>query len=365
MPRIIFTVTNDLSYDQRMQRICHTLAKNGYQVRLVGRKLKKSLPLEQYSFEQKRLNCLCNKGLFFYLEFNIRLFLYLLFSSFDAVCAIDLDTILPCYFVAACRKKIKIYDAHELFTEQKEIVTRPLIHKIWLGIEKFAVPKFNTGYTVNGFIADEFLKKYNTHYAIIRNLPVPYALPMVERQEKYIIYQGAVNEGRSFETLIPAMKQVDATLVICGEGNFFTQLKALIIENKVEHKVILKGYLTPTQLRQLTSNCTLGITLFDPIGLNQFQSLSNRFFDYIMASIPQICVDYPEYKKINDVYQVASMIPDTQTSSIVSALNNLLSNNVLYLALQQNCLKAREELNWEKEEIILIEFYNALFDVTS
>ena len=50
----------------------------------------------------------------------------------------------------------------------------------------------------------------------------------------FIIYQGAVNEGRSFETLIPAMKEVNARLIICGNGNFFNQVKQLIAENKVE-----------------------------------------------------------------------------------------------------------------------------------
>ena len=34
--RIVFTVTNDLTYDQRMHRICTTLQDAGYQVTLVG-----------------------------------------------------------------------------------------------------------------------------------------------------------------------------------------------------------------------------------------------------------------------------------------------------------------------------------------
>ncbi|MEJ7681719.1 MAG: hypothetical protein WKG06_28505 [Segetibacter sp.] len=64
-----------------------------------------------------------------------------------------------------------MYDAHELFTEQKEIVTRPAIYKLWLKVEKFAVPKFSNGYTVNDFIADEFKRRYSAQYAVVRNLP--------------------------------------------------------------------------------------------------------------------------------------------------------------------------------------------------
>src|SRR5689334_10089007 len=98
--RIYFTVTNDLTYDQRMHRICHSLAIAGYDVTLVGRRLKNSLPLEQKSFRQKRLRCFFNKGSWFYREYNIRLFLYLLFCKMDGICAIDLDTILPCLYIS-------------------------------------------------------------------------------------------------------------------------------------------------------------------------------------------------------------------------------------------------------------------------
>jgi uncharacterized protein (DUF302 family) len=74
--KIYFTVINDLSYDQRMQRICSSLASAGYDVTLVGRKLKSSKELKNQLFKQMRLKCFINKGKFFYLEYNIRLFLY-------------------------------------------------------------------------------------------------------------------------------------------------------------------------------------------------------------------------------------------------------------------------------------------------
>ena len=79
MKRLILAVTNDLTYDQRMQRICSTLAAAGYDVTMVGRRLSHSRPLAQRGFRQKRLRCLINKGVLFYAEYNIRLFFYLLF----------------------------------------------------------------------------------------------------------------------------------------------------------------------------------------------------------------------------------------------------------------------------------------------
>lgn len=296
-----------------------------------------------------------------YLEFNIRLFFALLFVPADCYCAIDLDTILPSYFISRLKGKKRVYDAHELFTEQKEIVTRPAIHRLWLMVEKFAVPKFLFGYTVNDFIAGEFKKRYQVNYAVVRNLPRLISTQPIPDTDRFIIYQGAVNEGRSFETLIPAMKLVNARLIICGEGNFFERAKSLIAKHGLENKILLKGWIAPAELQRLTPEAYAAITLFEGTGLNQYQSLANRFFDYIMAGVPQVCIDYPQYRTLNDRYQVADLIPDTAVETIAAALNNLLYNDVYHKTLQQNCLLARKELNWEAEENVLISFYKSMF----
>ncbi len=345
-----------------MQRICNSLAINGYNVKLIGRKLQNSIPLKAEKYEQKRISCWFNKTFLFYVEYNIRLFFYLLFAKTDIICAIDLDTILPCYFTSKLKNKKCVYDAHELFTEQKEIVTRPFVHKVWKVVEKFTVPKIKNGYTVNGFIQEELNKKYKVDYEIIRNLPKYYELFDINEQPTtpYFYYQGAVNEGRSFETLIPAMKNVNATLIICGKGNFFEQTEQLIFENNVSHKTELKGLVIPENLKVIARNAYAGITIFEATGLNQYQSLANRFFDYIMAGIPQICVNYPEYKKINDEYNIALMIDDTNETTIANAMTELLTNKTLYNTLKKNTLKAREELNWQSEEKKLLEFYSKL-----
>lgn len=142
-----------------MQRICTSLANNGYDVLLIGRQRPRSIPLQKLAFRQKRLQSLFQKGPGLYIEYNFRLFFYLLFRRMDVICAIDLDTILPCYFISLLRRKKRVYDAHELFTEMKEIVSRPIIRKWWLAVEKFSVPKFHCGYTVNDSLVDEFKKK--------------------------------------------------------------------------------------------------------------------------------------------------------------------------------------------------------------
>lgn len=355
--RIIFTVTNELNYDQRMIRICYSLAESGFDVKIIGRKFNNSAELEKKNYQQKRLPLFLKKGFGFYSEYNLRLFFYLLFQKTDILCCIDLDTMLPVFFISVLKRKMRIYDAHEYFSQQKEIITRPKIYRVWHFIERRFVPKFRNGYTVSDGIKKELYKNYGVKYEVIRNVPLLKPIPNVLSKGNIILYQGSVNEARGFEYLIPAMKNVNATLLIYGDGNFLEKAKALVQGNQLQYKIKFKGKFLPGELDQITQQAYIGINLVEPVGQNQFLSLANKFFDYIQNAIPQLTMDFPEYKKINDEYEVALLINNLSIQEIERSLNILLEDKELYFRLQQNCIKAREVYNWQKEEKKLIAFY--------
>lgn len=345
-----------------MIRICQSLSQAGYRVTLIGRRLPNSIPLSTTDFQQTRLRCFFNTGPLFYLEYNLRLLWHLLWLKTDLICAIDLDTILPGYFASRLKKCQRVYDAHELFCEMKEIVTRPGIYRIWKWIEQFAVPRFPYGYTVNQPIADAFNTMYGVEYAVVRNIAKLQPLtPLESTPVRYFVYQGAVNEGRCFETLIPAMQQVNAQLWICGEGNFLLQTQSLVKQYGLEEKVIFKGKIEPQALRNITRNAYAGITLFDDTGKSNYWSLANRFFDYLHAGIPQLCVDFPVYRQLNASNPFALLVNDTSAEKLSEELNNLLHNTVLYQTLQSNCQQARLLYHWDQESLVLLQFYERLF----
>ena len=360
--KIYFTVTNDLDTDQRMIRICTSLAHQGYEIMLVGRQLGNPASPEQLPFDRKKLRCLFNKGFLFYAEYNVRLLVYLLFKKIDLVCAIDLDTVVPCYCISRIKKIPRVYDAHELFCEMKEVVTRPRVHSFWKGLEKYFVPRFAKGYTVSDAIAKEFSRMYGSDYAVIRNLPVLREFQSTGKKPQSILYQGAVNQGRCFETLIPAMAIVDAVLIICGDGNFLQQARALVTKYSLENKVLFEGRKSPAVLRDYTLNASIGVTLFENNGLSNYLSLGNRFFDYMHAGIPQLCVNFPSYNEINGQYEVALLINDADPASIAVGLNRLLHDEELYQRLTGNAMEARKIFNWQNEEKILIGFYRGIFE---
>lgn len=360
MKHIFFTVTNDLTYDQRMHRICMSLTDAGYKVTLIGRELASSRPLQQQPFAQERIRCLFNKRFLFYTEYNIRLFFFLMKKRMDAVCAIDLDTILPALFISRIKKIPRVYDAHEYFTELKEVRTRPVVKGFWTTIERFAVPQFTYGYTVSEGLAAEFKQKYDRTYAVIRNLPVLRPQKKEERREPILLYQGAVNEARGFEYLIPAMKQIPYKLVVCGDGNFMETLKQLIKQHGVEEKVELKGMMLPEDLRAWAAKATLGIGLAEREGINQFYALPNKFLEYMHAGLPQIAMNFPEYRKINEQYPIAVLLDELSVEGVAVSIMEIMQHKQLLQQMHQNALQAREVYCWQKEETILLHFYQQL-----
>jgi glycosyltransferase involved in cell wall biosynthesis len=341
-----------------MNRICSTLAGEGFDVQLVGRERGNAEKLNSKTYSQKRLKCFFDKGKLFYAEFNIRLFFYLLFQKTDIICAIDLDT-LGAAFLASRFKKVKLfYDSHEYFTEVIELAHRPVSRKIWRMLEAFFVPRVEVAYTVSENLRRIFQEKYKVKFHLIRNLPLLEEYTKPEKGEKYIVYAGVVNEGRGLEEMIEAMNYIDCKFIICGHGDLLEQLIEKVHNLGMSEKVKFYGAMKPDELKIIVRKAYLGVLLLRNEGLNYYYSLANKFFDYMHAGIPQVTSDFPEYRIINEKYKVAALI-DLNVQAIVKTINKLLSDQEYYDELAGNAVQARKEYNWQKEAETLIQIYKS------
>jgi glycosyltransferase involved in cell wall biosynthesis len=359
MKKIIFTVTTDLNFDQRMIRICTSLQNAGYNVLLVGRLMKNSKPIDNQPFMQKRLFCFFQKGKLFYAEYNLRLFFYLFLQKFDIVCAIDLDTILPCFSVGKIKNKRIVYDAHEYFTEVPEVVERAFTKRIWEAIANFCIPRIKHCYTVGERLAAIFSKRYAVDFQVIRNISVAKNQNFLAKKNdtKVILYQGALNVGRGLEQYIEAMQWVEnAELHLAGDGDIRLGLEQLVSDFNVENKVVFLGKLKPDELSQTTQKAFLGLNLLENKGLSYYYSLANKTFDYIQAEIPALHPDFPEYQAIMKQYEIGILL-DLDAEKIANCITDLLTDEKKYAYLQAECRRAKKVFTWEKEEEKLIDFY--------
>jgi hypothetical protein len=342
-----------------MQRICASLTDFGYDVTLIGRQMKNSAPLMEQVYQQKRIKCWVNKGFLFYAEYNIRLFFFLLVHHFDIVCSVDLDTLSAGVLAAKLKRKKCVYDAHEYFPESAELVGRPNIQSFWEKLEHFFLPKADAVYTVSAGIQRIFEIKYLTRVYVVRNLPKLENVVLKPLTSNYIIYQGALNIGRGLEAIIHAMPDINAELWLAGDGDIAEELKQLA-QSTAPEKIKFLGRVSPEELKTITQNAILGINLLEEIGESYYRSLSNKFFDYMMAEIPQLCINFPEYKAINKEFKFALLIDNLEKSTLVKTIHQLLEDQEYRNVLIEHCKKAKKTLNWEKESLKLKAIYQAL-----
>ncbi len=362
--RIIISVTNDLVTDQRINKVAFSLDRAGYEVLLIGRKLKNSPDSEPLKFESIRFSLPFNNGPLFYFVYNLYLFIYLLFSNFDILLSNDLDT-LPANFLAArFRGKPLVYDSHELFTEIPELVDRPEIKKIWLSIESWILPQLKYSYTVCASIADIYNKKYGLDMKVVKNVPVCTKHHDIQsdiidtKGKKIIIYQGALNIGRGIETVIRAMNFVDyAVFVVVGDGDIKKELVAITKKENLQDKVIFTGIILIDKLPSYTNQADLGISLEEDLGLNYYYALPNKLFDYIKASVPVLASDLPEIKEIVNGNNIGITINNKNPEYVAEKIRFMLNSEIDRKVWQDNLKQIKGKYCWEYEEKVLLNIF--------
>jgi len=365
----LVSVINDLSTDERVHKICCTLQKLGYEVTLIGRKQRNSLPLAKRNYSTIRMNLLFEKGSLFYIEFQLRLFLLLAFKKADVLFSNDLDTLLPNYLISKIKKKIVVYDTHELFCEVPELMNRPLKKRIWKTLEKRIFPKLKYVFTVNNSIAAAYLNEYHVPVHAVRNVPflskqqTDFKITRTDLgitdDKKIIVLQGAgINMDRGAEEAIQAMHYLnDAVLIIIGSGNVIDTLKQMTMDLKLQHKITFINKLPFEQLVQYTKIADIGISLDKDTNMNYRYSLPNKLFDYIHAGIPVITSDLIEVRTIVNQYNIGTIIQNHSPQHIAQVFTNTLKDTETLFKWKQNTIKAAAELNWEKEEKIIMSVF--------
>jgi glycosyltransferase involved in cell wall biosynthesis len=346
-----------------MIRICSSLARHGHQVCLVGRRLPESTPLADRAFRQKRLRCFFRKGKLFYLEYNLRLLLYLLSQKTDIIHAVDLDTILPAVVCKWWKRVRVIYDAHEYFTETPEVVRRPTVQRIWARLADRTIHRVDAAITVGPALAGIMSERYGRTFGCVRNVPQTKPFPAIAEREEppVILYQGALNEGRGLETIITAMRSIpNAQLWLAGEGDLSESLREQANDQAFRDRIHFLGFVNPEELTKLTPKATLGLNLLENKGLSYYYSLANKAFDYIHAGVPAIHMDFPEYRSLADRYGAVVLLDELSPTPLARLINDLLANPDRLKQLRTACKLAAPQLTWEQEEKTLLEYYPAL-----
>lgn len=366
--KIIISVISDLVTDQRVNRAATTLHNCGHKVILIGREMRKSLPIEKRPYQTKRFKLWFESGPLFYASYNLRLFIFLLVNKADIYLANDLDTLAANYLASKIKKTKLVYDSHEYFTEVPELIRRPFVRSVWKKIETWIFPRLKFVFTVNTSISKIYSGKYNVNVRVIRNLPVQTGLLEgseerskwnIPSDKKVFLFQGAgINVDRGAEEAIEAIKGVEgAVLLFIGAGDVIGKLKKMTGEN-IGRKIFFIPKQPMKDLLRFTRMADFGLTLDKDTNLNYRYSLPNKLFDYMQAGLPVLATNLPEVKNIIDTYDVGMIVNSTMPEDLKKAMKEMMSDESKIAKWKKNINIAAAELCWENEAKKLIEIFS-------
>ena len=352
--KIFVAVTNDISTDYRVHKICNYLLDKNFSVTVYGRVLPNTLQVDR-EYNVIRKKHVFNRNFWFYAEYNIRLFFFLIARKYDYILANDLDTLPACFFVSKLKKTALVYDSHELFSEGPELQGRIFVQGFWRKLEDFFLPRIKKSYTVSNSISDFYNQKYQNKMGVIRNVPLKDEVLEVQEvrfptPKRTILYQGILNPGRGLKPMIKALKFIDnLDLIIIGYGKVEEELKEFVWQEKMNSRVYFLGRISRDILANYTKKATLGMVLEEPLGKSFEYSLPNKLFDYIHAELPIIAGNMPEISSVIQHYKVGVMIDEYSPEKIAEKINEVLNSPALISEIKQQQKKAKEILCWENE----------------
>ncbi len=359
MKKVVVSVTNDLSTDQRVQRALAVWQELGYTPTFVGRQLPGSQEFNP-QHPTHRFKLPFTTGFGFYAAYNLALFVYLLRHRFAVYHSNDLDTLLPNFLASRIFNKPLVYDSHEYFCGSPEIAKRPLVLWFWQSLERFLFPRLKNIITVNSSIARLYQEAYGKKLWVVRNIGDSLLPAPATREElglppdKFIlINQGAgINVDRGMEEVLESLPLLPAevVLLLVGKGDVIPKLKTLVQQRNLQERVIFVPPQNYARLLQYTACADAGLSLDKDTNLNYRFSLPNKLFDYIKCEIPVICSNLKEVRGIVEFYQIGEVTGHAPEQMAAAVQKVLQKGRAFY---RENLQRAARENNWEQEREVL------------
>lgn len=281
----------------------------------------------------------------------------------------DLNTLPQGIFCSKIlKRRYLIYDSHEVQS------SRTGYGKSAYYIEKFLIKFIDKMIMTNRTRAEYVKKLYDIELpGIVHNYPFytkndsienkydMYSMLDIPKDKPILLYQGGIQVGRGLDKIVEAIDQFkDGITVFIGDGKLKPEIIKMVKDRKLEEKVRFLNKVPVDELKYYTANAYLGFQVLNNVCFNHYSASSNKLFEYMMSKVPVVACNFPEIKRVVQEDQVGIVVDSHNPNEIAQAVNTLLENKELHQMFKENCTKAREKYNWNKEKEKFVKIYDDL-----
>jgi glycosyltransferase involved in cell wall biosynthesis len=298
----------------------------------------------------------------------------------DIYHAHDVTGLPACYIAARLRRKLLIFDAHELPLAELSNGLFERVKPILACLLARLVSRCAGVLTVSPPILQELRNRYHIPVvSLVRNI-LPYrAVPKSDRLRQLLglgpevriaLYQGYLQPlDRGLETLIRSAVFLELGIVIVmmgkGDGTAQSEFEALIASEGVADRVKIIPPVPYEELLDWTVSADLGLVVQPPdYSLNVKLCLPNKLFEFLMAGLPVLASQLDAVAEVIKTYDVGQIVLSFAPAAVGAAISTMLADCDALARMRRNALAAAQrDLCWEKESQRLIHLYQAISQV--
>jgi glycosyltransferase involved in cell wall biosynthesis len=385
--KILYIWDADYPWDIRVEKICKSLFKNGHDIHIASRNLKK---LTEYEYKDglhiHRLKKFRNDTINYALSFPA--FFSPIWKHFingiikgdkvDLIIVRDLPMAIAGIWAGKRHKIPIIFDMAEdyvalindiwkarKFKGFNLIVRNPYLAKL---VEKYSINNFDHILVVIDEAKDLVLKRggNNERITIVGNTPsiASFNKPeiaineTIQRIESHfsVIYTGGIQMGRGLQVVFEAIPEIikeipDFLFVIVGDGYAKKHLMELTKTKRLEDYVLWVGWVKHDRIYDYIKVSKAGL-IPHFVSDHDNTTVPNKLFDFMGCGIPVIASDSIPMKRILEEEHCGLTFKSNNASDLIRIIIELYISENTYGKNGMNAV--RMKYNWDEDEKRLI-----------
>ncbi|KYK27040.1 MAG: hypothetical protein AYK23_00345 [Candidatus Proteinoplasmatales archaeon SG8-5] len=271
---------------------------------------------------------------------------------------------------------LKIYDSHELWYDLVEYhgyVRGRFGRWLFKSIEKRYSKDVDAFITVNDSMAEFLGKRLGKRFHVIRNVPLIEESDRIDIRKSnglpnttfIIVHSGSISENRGLNELGQLITRLykeevrNVSFVLYGiDKGTMKRLRMMCTKDALkQHR--FHGPLSQKELYSTLKTADLGILLTKNTNLNNYHSLPNKLFEYLMNGLPVICSDFPEMRTLIEKYDVGWLVNPENTEDVNAAITQAHTDSSMLRKYKENTTRLTGDISFKQEMGILVELIEA------